>query len=238
MYCWTWIVSIVLRIYASNIHHWYWPVIFFFFCGIFVWYWSQGDGGIREWVWKFSYNCNFVEHFQKVRCFVAIVFQSVSHIRLFVTPWTAAHQSPLSFTISQSWLKFMSIELVMLANHLILCWLLLLLPSIFPASGSFPVSHLCIRWPKYWNFSISSSNEYSGLISFRTDWFDYLSVKGTLKSLLQLYNLKASVLWHSLFFAVQLSHLSMTTGKTIALTKGPLLAKWCLCFLICCLGWS
>ena len=146
----------------------------FFFCGIFVWYWSQGDGGIREWVWKFSYNCNFVEHFQKVRCFVAIVFQSVSHIRLFVTPWTAAHQSPLSFTISQSWLKFMSIELVMLANHLILCWLLLLLPSIFPASGSFPVSHLCIRWPKYWNFSISPSNEYSELISFRIDWFHYL----------------------------------------------------------------
>jgi len=115
---------------------------FSFFCGIFVWYWSQGDGGIREWVWKFSYSCNFVEHFQKVRCFVAIVFQSVSHIRLFVTPWTAAHQSPLSFTISRSWLKFMSIELVTLANHLILCWLLLLLPSIFPASGSFPVSHL------------------------------------------------------------------------------------------------
>ena len=146
---------------------------FSFFCGIFVWYWSQGDGGIREWVWKFSYSCNFVEHFQKVRCFVAIVFQSVSHIRLFVTPWTAAHQSPLSFTISRSWLKFMSIELVMLANHFILCWLLLLLPSIFPASGSFPVSHLFHQVAKVLELQ-HQFFQWIFRVDFHQDWLVWL----------------------------------------------------------------
>ena len=135
--------------------------------------------------------------------------QPISCLQLFVTPWTAAHQSPLSITISQSLLKLMSIELMMPSNHLILCHPLLLLPSIFPSIRIYSnESVLCIRWPKYWSFSftISSSNEYSGLISFRIHWFDLLAVQGTLKSLLQHYNSKASILQCSAFFMVQLSH--------------------------------
>ena len=122
----------------------------------------------------------------------------------------------------------MSIELVMPSNHLILCRPFLLLPSIFPSIRVFSNElALCIRWPKYWSFSISPSNEYSGLISFRMDWFDLLAVSGTLKSLLQHHNLKPSILWHSTFFMVQLSHLYMTTEKTITWLYGSLLAKWC-----------
>ena len=138
-----------------------------------------------------------------------IVVQLLSCVQLFATPWTAAHQTSLSITNSQSLLKLMSIELVMPSNHLILCRPLLLLPLIFPSIEVFPnESVLLIRWPEYWSvsFSISPSNEYSGLISFRTDWFDLLTVKGTLKSLLQHHSLKASVLGHSAFFMVQLSH--------------------------------
>ena len=123
--------------------------------------------------------------------------QSLSCVRLFGTPWTAAHQASLSITTSQSLLKLMSIELVMPSNHLILCYPLLLLPSIFPSIRVFSSeSVFLIRWPKYWSFSfsISLSNEYSGLISFRTDWLDILSVQGTLKSLLQHYSSKASIL--------------------------------------------
>ena len=124
-----------------------------------------------------------------------------------MTPWTAAHQAPLSFTTSWSLLKFMSSESVMLSNHLILCHPLLLLPSIFPRIRLFSnESALHVRWPKYWSFSISPSNEYSGLISFRIDWFDLLAVQGILKSLLQHHNSKASILWHSVFLMVQLSH--------------------------------
>ena len=126
--------------------------------------------------------------------------QLLSRIWLFVIPWTAVCQAHLSFTISCSLLKFMSIESVMLSNNLILCRPLLLLPSIFPSIRVF--SHelgLCIRWPKYWNFSISPSNEYSGLISFRTDLFNLLPVQGTLKSLLQHYNLKALIVQPSLW---------------------------------------
>ena len=151
------------------------------------------------------------------------------------TPWTATCQAFLSFTISQSLLKFMSTELVKLSNHLILCCTLLLLLSIFPSIRVFSnESALCIMWPKCWSFSfsISPSNEYSGLISFRIDWFD-LAVQGTLKSLLQHHNLKALVLWHSPFFIVQLSHLYMTTEKIMALTT-----KWCLWLLTYCLGLS
>ena len=135
--------------------------------------------------------------------------------------WIEPCQGSLSFTISWSLLKLMSIELVMPLNHLILYGSLLLLPSLFPSIRVFAnESALCIRWPKYWSFSfsISPSNEYSGLISFRIDWFDLLAVQGTLKSLLQYHSLKASILWCSAFFMVQLSHLYMTTGKTIALT--------------------
>ena len=122
---------------------------------------------------------------------------------VFATPWTAARQASLSFTISQSLLKLMSIELVIPSNHLILCCSLLLLPSIFPSNRVFSSeSALHIRWPKYWSFSISPSNKYSGLISFRMDWFDLLAVQGTLKSLLQHHNSKASILQHSAFFMV------------------------------------
>ena len=135
-----------------------------------------------------------------------------------MTPWTAAHQAPLSFTVSQSLLKFIFIELVMLCNHLLLCHPLLL-PSIFPFIFS-NESALHISWPKYWSrsFSISPSNEYSGLISFKIDWFHLLAVQRTLKSPLQHHGSKASVLQHSTFFMVQLSCPYMTTGKIIALT--------------------
>ena len=136
-----------------------------------------------------------------------------------MTPWTAAHQASLSFTISQSMLKVMFIESLISSNHLILCPNLLLLPSIFPSIRVFSnESALHIRWPKYWSFSFSTSpsNEYSGLISFRIDWFD-LAVQGTLKSLLQHHSSKASILQRSAFFMVQLSHLYTTTRKTIAI---------------------
>ena len=134
-----------------------------------------------------------------------VVVQPLSRVRLFVTPWTATHQASLSFTISQSLLKLMSIESVMPSNHLILCRAFLLLPSIFPSIRVFSSeSALCIRWPKYWSFrfSISPSNEYLGLISFRMDWLDLLAAQGTLKSLLQHHSSKPSILQHSAFFTV------------------------------------
>ena len=153
-------------------------------------------------------------------------FQSLSRVRLFVTPWTAAHQASLAITNSQSLPKLMSIELVMPSNHLILCCPLLLLPSIFPNSRVLSnESLLCIRWPKYWSFSISPSNEYSGLISFRMNWFDLLAVQEPLKSLLQHHSSKASILWHLAFFMVQLSHPYMTTGKTIVVTRQTFVGK-------------
>ena len=148
--------------------------------------------------------------------------QSLSRVGLFGTPWTTAHQACLSITNSQSLLKLMSIESVMPAIHLILCHPLLLLPSIFPSTRVFSnESVLHIRGPNCWSFSfsISPSNECSGLISFRMDWLDLLAVQGTLKSLLQYHGSKASVLWHSAFFIVHLSHPYMTTGKTIALSR-------------------
>ena len=146
--------------------------------------------------------------------------QLLSRVLLFATPWTAGRQASLSITISWSLLKLMSIELVMPSNHLILCCPLLVTPSLFPSIRVFSnESGLCIRWPKCWSFSISPSNEYSGLISFRMDWLDLLAVQGTLKSLLQHQNSKASILHHSAFFMVQISHPYMTTGKTIASTR-------------------
>ena len=144
-----------------------------------------------------------------------------------MTPWTAGRQASLSITNSHL-PKLMSIELVMQSNHLILCRPLLLPPSIFPSIRVFSnKSILCIRWPKYWSFSfsISPSNEYSGLISFRMDWFDLLAVQGILKNLLQHHSSKASILHCSAFFMVQLSHPYMTTGKTIALTKWTFVSK-------------
>ena len=135
--------------------------------------------------------------------------------------WTAGHQASLSITNFQSLTKLMSVESVMLSNHLILCCPLLCLPSIFPSIRVFSnESALRTRWPKYWSFSfnISPSNEHPGLTSFKMDWFDLLAVQGTLKSLLQHHSSKASILWHSAFFTIQLSLPYMTTGKTIALT--------------------
>ena len=135
--------------------------------------------------------------------------QSLSCVQPFATPWTAARQASLSITNSQILLKLMSIESVMPSSHLILCRPLLLPPSIFPSIRIFPSEMaLRIRWPKYWifSFSISPSNEYSGLISFRIDWFDLLDVQETLKCIIQHHNSKTSVLWHSGFFIVQLSH--------------------------------
>ena len=159
-----------------------------------------------------------------------------------MTTWTAARQASLSFTISQSLLKFTSIKSMMPSNHLLLCHPLLLLPSIFPSIRVFPSeSALSIRWPKYWSlgFSISPSNENSELISFRIDWFDPLAVQGTLKSLLQHHSSKAPILCCSDFFMVQLSPPYMDTGKTIALTRGTFVGKvMCLLFKICCLGFS
>ena len=168
-------------------------------------------------------------------CFSKLSWKAISsvHFRCSVmsdsaTPWTVAHQASRSITNSWSLLKLMSIGSVRPSNHLIPCRPLLLLPSIFPSIRVFSnESDLCIRWLKYWSFSfnISSSNEHSGLIFFRMDWFDLLAVQGTLKSLLQHRTSKASILLHSAFFRVQLSHPYMTTGKTIALTRQNFVGK-------------
>ena len=150
----------------------------------------------------------------------------LSHVRLFDTPWTAAHQAFLSIANYQSLLKLKPIESVMPSNHVILCHPLLF-PSIAPSIRVFyNESFLHIRWPKYWSFGfiISPSNEYSGLISFRMDWLDLLAVQGTLKNLLQHHSSKASILWRSAFLTVQLSHPYMTTGKTITLTRQTFVA--------------
>ena len=154
--------------------------------------------------------------------------QSLSHVRLFATPWTAAHQASLLITNCWSSLKLMSIESVMPSNHLILCHPLLLPPSIFPSPRVFSnESVLRVRWPKYWHFlfNICPSNEYSGFISFRMDWLDLLAVQGTLKSLLQHHSSKASILQHSAFFILQPLHPYTSTGKTIALTRQTFVDK-------------
>ena len=173
-------------------------------------------------------SCN--RYYQKIWHPAATLFSSVQTLSrwLFVTPWTAACQAYLSISNSRSLLKLTSIELVMPSKHLILCHPLLLPPSIFPSIRGFSnESVLPIRWPKDWSFSftISPSNEYSGLISFRIDWFDLLAVQGTLKSFLQNHSLKASILRHSAFLIVQFSHSYMTTGKTIALTRRTIAGK-------------
>ena len=154
--------------------------------------------------------------------------QSHSRVRLFATPWIAARQASLSIINSWSSLRLMSIESAMPSSHLILCHPLLLLPPIPPSIRVFSnESTLCMRWPKYWSFSFSiiPSKEHPGLISFRMDWLDLLAVQGTLKSLLQHHNSKASILQCSVFFTVQLSHPYMTTGKTIALTSWTFVGK-------------
>ena len=154
--------------------------------------------------------------------------QSLSHVQLFATPWTSAHQASLSTTKSWSLLKLKSMASVMPSDHLILCHLLLLQPLIFPSIRVFSnelVLH--IMWPKFWtfSFSISSSNEYSGLISFRMDWMDLLAFQGPLKSFLQNRSSKKSFLWHSALFIVQLSHPYMINGKTIVLTRQIFVGK-------------
>ena len=162
------------------------------------------------------------------------MFSVAQCVQLFVLPWTAAYQASLSFTISWNLLKLRSIESVMLSNHLVFCCPLLLLPSIFSSIRVFSnESALRIMWPKYWSFSfsISPSNEYSGLVSFRIDWFDLLAVQETLKSLLQHHSSKVSVLRYSAFFMVQLSHQYITTGKTITLIRRAFVSKMmCLLF--------
>ena len=155
-------------------------------------------------------------------------FQSLSHVRLFATPWITARQASLSITSSWSSLRLMSIESVMPYSHFILCRPLLLLPPIPPSIRVFFNEWmLCMSWPKYWSFSlsISPSNEHPGLISCIMHWLDILAVQGTLKSLLQHHSSKASILRHPAFFTVQLSHPYMTTGKTIALTRWTSVAK-------------
>ena len=170
-----------------------------------------------------------------------VVVQLLSRVQLSVTSWTAAHQASLSINNTRSLLKFMSIESVMSSNHLILCHPLLLLPSIFPSIRVFSnESVLHIRWTKYWSFSfsISPSNEYSGLIFLRIGWLDLLAVQGTLKSLLQHHSSKASVLQCSAcFYSPALTSIHDHWKNHSSLDR-PLLAKLYLCFLICCLGWS
>ena len=169
----------------------------------------------------------------KMQMYIVIAIQLLSRVWLFVTPWTAALQVSLSITNSRNLLKLMSIESGVPSSHLILCRPFLFLPSIFPSIRIFSnESAFHIRCPKYWSFSfsISPSNEYSGLISFRIDWFDLLAVQGTLKNLLHHHSSKASILWHSAFFMVQLSHpysyISLFhTGKTIALTRWTFAGK-------------
>ena len=154
--------------------------------------------------------------------------QSLSHVQFFATPWTASHQASLSIHNSWSLLKLMSIESVISSNHLVLCHPLLFLPSIFPSIRVFSnESSLHIRWPNYWSFSfsISPSNKYPRLISFRIDWFDLLAVQETLNSLLQHHSSKGSILQCSAFFIVQLSHPYMTTRKTIVLTRWTFVGK-------------
>ena len=189
---------------------------------------------MRKLEWKTSESLKLL-FLWNTRCFTWKVNSSLAAFLLFTqscltfaTPWTAALQASLSIIISRSLLILMSIESVMPSSHLILCHPLLLLPSIFPSIRVFSnESALCIRWPKYWSFSfnISPTNEHLGLISFSMEWLDFLVVQGTLKSLLQHHSSKASVLWHSAFFTVQLSHPHMSTGKTIALTRQTFVAK-------------
>ena len=168
-----------------------------------------------------------------------VVVQLLSHVQLFATPWMAAHRASLTVTTSQSLLKLMSIELVMPSNDHILCRPLLLPPSIFPSIRVLSSkSALHIRWPKDWSFSISPSNEYSGLIFFRIDWFDLLAVQRTLKSLLQHHNSRASILRGLALFWSSSHIYTWLLGKPELWLDGPLSAKWCLCFLIWFLGLS
>ena len=214
-------------------------------------WWATVHGVTKSWTWLSDFTFTFHSLFYKLKLqkipkvthnkknansYYEILIlsyqfssvQSLSRVQLFTTPWTLACQASLSITNSRSPPKPMSVELVMPSNRLIFCLPLLLLPSVFPSIRVFSnESSLRIRWPKYWSFSFntSHSNEHPGLISFRMDWLDLLAVQGTLKSLLQHHSSKASILQHSAFFIVQLSHPYMTTGKTIALTRWTFVGK-------------
>ena len=202
-------------------------------CSILAWRisWIEKSGGLQSMEWQrvrhdWATNTLTEQNVSHVNVFSSV--QSLSHVRLFATPWTAAHHASLSITNSQSFLKLLSIESVMPSNHLILCRPLLLLSSIFLSIRIFSKeSVLCIRWPKYWSFSFSISppNEYSELISFRTDWSDLLAVQRTLKSLLQHHSSKAPILQCSAFFIDKLSHPYMTTGKTITFMRWTFVGK-------------
>ena len=191
------------------------------------WYWVYG--GIGDGSFHLSHDLFYSTLLYGIHFSVQFIsVQSLSRVRLFVTPGTAARQASLPITNSRSLPKLMSVESVMPSSHLILCCTLLLLPSIFPSIRVFlNESALRTRWPKYWSFSfnISPSNEHSGPFSFRMDWLDLLAVQGTLNSLLQHHSSKASILGHSAFFIVQLSHPHMTTGKTITLTRWTFVGK-------------
>ena len=181
----------------------------------------------------------FLKFFPQIVQFSLV--QSLSRVRLFATPWIAAHQASLSITSSQSSLRLTSIESVITSSHLILCRPLLLLPPIPPRIRVFfNESTYQMRWPKYWSFSFSiiPSKQIPGMISFRMDWLDLLAVQGTLKGLLQHHSSKASILHHSAFFTVQLSHPYMTTGKTTALTRRTFFGKVMSLLLNMLLGWS
>ena len=173
----------------------------------------------QAWLWAPSVDLTITGYLPLCFCFysrINLFVQLLRHVQFFATPWTAARQASLFFTISWSLVKLMPIESVMPSNHPILCHPLLLSPSVFPSVRVFSSeSTLCIRWPKYWIFSFNSnpSDEYSGLISFRIDWYDFLEVQGTLKSLLQ-HNSETSILRHSAFFMIQFSHPFITSGKT------------------------
>ena len=192
----------------------------FFTCSVFLilFHWIQSFGLFQHVFLTPETLGKFPTQFSSV--------QSLSRVWLFATPWTTACQTSLSITNSQSLLKLISIESMMPSNHLLLCHSLLLLPSIFLSirvSSNKSVLHS--RWPKYWSFSISPSNDYSGLISFKMNWLDLLTVQGTLKSLIQHHSSKASILQWSTLFIVQLLHQYMTTGKIIALTRQTFVGK-------------
>ena len=197
-----------------------------------LWWFQVNSEGTQPYTYMYQFSSKLPSHNIEQTSLSLLVqsssVQSLSRVQLFVAPWTAARQASLSITNSRSPPKPMSIESVMPSNYPILCWPLLLLPSIFPSITVFSnESALCIRWPKYWSFSfsISPSNEHPGLISFRIDWLDLFAVQGTLKSLLQHHSSKALILQHSAFFIVQLSHPYMTIGKTIALTRWTFVGK-------------
>ena len=227
--------DIISRAHSINMiyHHWYWP-------------WSPSWSTVCQVFSSLELRCRNKEE-RKIalgscpkqparnHCYLwltchtdSVQFSRSSHVRLFATPWMAARHASLSIINSWSSLRLTSIESVMPSSHLIFCHPLLLLPPIPPSIRVFSnKSTLRMRWPKYWSFSFSiiSSKEHPGLISFRMDWLDLLAVQGTLKSLLQHYSSKASILRLSAFFTVQLSHPYMTTGKTIALTRRTFVGK-------------